>query len=245
MQTGTWKATQMLPPTSRGSLNLKFSSSQTPLCCSCQVCCLLIPFLFSLPVLPKSWCFWGDLLAVQSNFCDPVRICVKMYVVHVALRMKCTRSRAWKGRHSAGAICLRPKSSPQPRGTAWGCSDVPASLGLPAFAGPALVLGRPVLPHPCPLRSLKFILPRLHGGAQAAWNLPKCLYSPPPSCCLPAFLHASLWDLVPECCSRVPATVPWAVYTLVAGSSLQSETLASRTARGTGGGGGDLLRICR
>lgn len=162
-----------------------------------------------------------------------------MYVVHVASRMKCTRSRAWKGRHGAGPICLRPpKSSPQPCGTARGCSDVPASLGLPAFADPALVLGRPVLPHPYPLWSLKFILPRLHVGAQAAWNLPICLYSPPPpSCCLPAFLHASLGDLVPECCSHVPAAVPWAVYTLVAGRSLQSETLASRTACGTGAGG--------
>ena len=45
-------------------------------------------------------------------------------------------------------VCFKlPKYIPQPRGTAQGCSDVPASLELPAFADPALVVGET---HPSP-----------------------------------------------------------------------------------------------
>lgn len=76
---------------------------------------------------------------MESNLCDPVRIYVTVCACVVDRRIKCNLC----------MLCLPwlplvpVHHSLQPCGPAAGCSDVPACLGLPPSAGPALVSGRP------------------------------------------------------------------------------------------------------
>lgn len=57
-------------------------------------CSLLIPFhLFSVPVHPSQW-YWRDLLTVENNLCDPVKIYVKICVRVCACLCVCVCARA-------------------------------------------------------------------------------------------------------------------------------------------------------
>lgn len=82
--------------------------------------------------------------------------------------------------------------------------------------------GRTVLSHPGPLRTPKFIPPRLHVGAQATPNLPRYLTSPSPSlphssCCLPA-LYMPLYGTWSKYCSHVPAALSSGLSCVLLGS---------------------------
>lgn len=149
---------------------------------------------------------------MESNLCDPVRIYVTVCACVVDYRIKCNLC----------VLCLPwlplvPVHSLQPCGPAAGCLDVPACLGLPPSAGPALVSGRPSFPARVRSKHRSSIFPDLALAPRLPETFPDTF---PPLVLLPhsAFTDLAVYLTVFQSTVTLGCSVArWAVYPLVAG----------------------------